>query len=131
MKKRWRKLLISICILGVFLICFQTYREKAKENSYTEEEVSYLEDVRYYADALNMYIYRDASSGKVQAEFEKGGKEVLIETIERYNAVSDNKEHQVEAESLRDDYSKVLKGNEPSENLEWFAKWVNNYKYTD
>ena len=97
------------------------YREKTKENSYTEEELSYLEDVRYYADALNMYVYRDTSSGEVQAGFKNSGKEALIENIEKYNAAKDN---QVEMESLLDDYNKVLEGNEPSEELYQFAWWL-------
>ena len=121
MKKNYWKLLIVICILGIFLTVFLLYREKAKENSYTKEELIYLEDVRYYADALNMYVYRDTSSGEVQAGFKKGGKEALIETIEKYNAVKDN---QVKMESLLDDYNKVLEGNEPSEELYQFAWWI-------
>ncbi|WP_143524577.1 hypothetical protein [Roseburia sp. 499] len=121
MKNRRRILPFFICIIGIVLLAFLLYRKEFEENNYTKEELIYLEDVRYYADALNMYVYRDTSSGEVQAGFKKGGKEALIETIEKYNAVKDN---QVEMESLLDDYNKVLEGNEPSEELYQFAWWL-------
>ncbi|WP_075721861.1 hypothetical protein [Roseburia sp. 499] len=94
-------------------------------------KIIHTENTQYYADVLCIGGCVNLFNGDMQVNFQYCCKEKLSENIARYNADSANSEHQVEMEALLDDYNEVLKGNEPSENLKWFAKWINNYKYKE